>query len=41
MCFGTLVKSYSAFENYEGKILENCQKTSIFDYSNEKFDLQS
>lgn len=39
MCFGTQVKSYSAFESYEGKILEDSQKTSIFDYCNKKFDL--
>ena len=39
MCFGTQVKSYSAFESYEGKILEDSQKTSIFDHYNKKFDL--
>jgi hypothetical protein len=39
MCFGSQVKSYSAFESNEGKILEDSQKTSIFDYYNKKFDL--
>lgn len=34
MCFGSQVKSYSAFESNEGKILKDSQKTSIFDYCN-------